>query len=74
MAKIQCRDKGKFIRCPGAPAPKRVHRKKKGGWAGCGCPSGSTQVVNRRKGGRGWSCIVKTKKGPRYVGAVCPKS
>jgi hypothetical protein len=70
-----CRtEKGKFIRCPGAPAPKRVHRKHRANWDGCKCPSGSVQVPNRRKGGRGWSCIVKTSKGPRFKAAVCSKS
>lgn len=71
-----CKDsKGKFMRCPGAPAPKRPHRKTaqgRKGWAGCGCPKDSKRVVNRRKGGRGWSCVKQTAKGPRFVKATCP--
>lgn len=67
-----CRDKGKFVRCAGAPTNRRKHRKSRKSWEGCGCPKGSTMVKNRRKGGRGWSCMVRTGKGPRFVGAVCP--
>jgi hypothetical protein len=63
--------KGKFTRCFGAPRPKRVHRKRRVSWEGCGCPEGSERVVNTRKGGRGWSCVAKTKDGPRFVTAKC---
>jgi hypothetical protein len=64
---------GKFIRCPGAKAPKRRHRRRRKDWTGCGCPSGAKMVVSqsKQKGGRGWNCMKPTKKGPRFVKAVC---
>jgi hypothetical protein len=72
--KRNCTYKGKFVRCIGAPKPKRVHRRKRANWEGCFCPEGSTLVPSKRKGGRGWNCVKKTSKGPRFVVADCSKA
>lgn len=65
--------KGKFIRCPGAKAPKRKHRRRRKDWSSCGCPSGSERVDHKRADGkgRGWACVKRTKRGPRFVAATC---
>jgi len=62
---------GRFVRCPGAKAPKRRHRKVRADWTGCGCPEGARQALSRKEGGRGWACVKDTERGPRFVSAVC---
>lgn len=66
-----CRTKGRFVRCAGAKAPKRRHRKLRSDWSGCGCPEGAREVVNRKATSRGWACVKDTERGPRFVSAVC---
>lgn len=39
-------------------------------WSGCGCPANARKVSTKGRG-RGWVCIAKKGKRPRFVKASC---
>lgn len=52
---------------------RRKHRRVRSDWSGCECPDGSEYRSTPRIT-RGWTCIKKTARGPRFVRAVCDTS
>lgn len=52
---------------------RRKHRRVRSDWSGCKCPEGS-EYRHTPRVTRGWTCLKPTKRGPRFVRAVCDVS